>query len=181
MNKWIFQNFFGLTSVCAALSGCAHSYTRTVDQVDRDRFMGVWYVMAGRFTFIEKDVYNSVEKYTWNEPKQRIDIDFSFNEGSLTGELKKYPQKGWIYNQKTNATWKISPFWPLRFTYLVLALDPNYEWTAIGVPNQKYLWIMARRPTLPSAKIQEIIEKVQSLGYLVKDIVYVKHSGGEKI
>lgn len=175
MNKSLYKKLLSLTSIGAALSGCAHSYDRTVAHVDRDRFMGVWYVMAGRFTFVEKDVYNSVEKYTWNEAKQHIDIDFSYNKGSFAGELKKYPQTGWIDNHETNATWKISPFWPLKFTYLVVALDPNYEWTAIGVPNQSYLWIMARSPSFSKAQVQQALDQVRALNYSVEDIVYVEH------
>ena len=179
-SKWkLPKNFKGLfvssVVLSVALNACAHAYDRTVAHVDRDRFMGSWYVMAGRFTFLEKDVFNSVEKYTWNEAEQRIDIDFSYRKGSLTGELKKYPQKGFIQNHETNATWKVSPFWPLKFTYLIIALDPDYEWTAIGVPNQHYLWIMAKSPMISKTKIREAIETVRSLNYSVEDIVYVEH------
>ena len=175
MNKSFYRTFLSLLSLGTSLSACAYSFHETVNHVDRDRFMGTWYVMAGRFTFLEKDVYNSVEKYTWNEEKQQIDIDFSYNQGSFTGELKRYPQTGWIENHETNATWKISPFWPLKFTYLIIALDPNYEWTVIGVPSQKYLWIMSKTPNFPRAKIQDVIESIRSLKYSVEDIVYVEH------
>ncbi len=164
-----------LSTVWLLLSGCAHSFDRTVEHVDRDRFMGTWYVVAGRFTMFEKDVHQAVEKYTWNEAQQQIDIDFSYRKGSLAGELKKIPQTGWIENQMTQATWKVSPFWPLRFTYLVIALDPNYEWTAIGVPNQNYLWVMARQPVLPKAKLDEILKQVAALPYSVEDIVFVEN------
>ena len=157
--------------------GCAHGFDKTVAHVDRDRFMGSWYVMAGRFTSFEKNVFNSIEKYTWLEDKQRIQIDFSYNKGSLTGPVKKIPQTGWIVNHETNATWKISPFWPLKFTYLIIGLDPNYEWTAIGVPNQNYLWIMAKDPKISPLKIQEAIQYVASIGYSIEDLEYVKHSG----
>ncbi len=179
MSKRFYQRLLSLVSISTALAGCAHSYDRTVPHVDRNRFMGPWYVMAGRFTFLEKDVYNSVEAYTWNETKQQIDIDFSYNQGSFKGELKKYPQTGWIDNKETNARWTISPFWPLKFTYLIIALDPNYEWTAIGVPSQNYLWIMAKDPGISKAKIQEAIEYVRSINYSVKDIIYVEHGGSQ--
>jgi len=157
------------------MPGCSQKYMKTVNHIDRDRFMGKWYVQAGRFSFLEKDVYNSIEIYTWNEANNRIDIDFSFNQGSLTGPLKKIPQKAWIENKKTNATWSVSPFWPLKFSYLVIALDPEYRWTAIGVPNQKYLWIMTRDPHFPKVQIEKILSELSLSGYPVKDIVYVPH------
>jgi apolipoprotein D and lipocalin family protein len=65
----------------------------------------------------------------------------------------------------------------MRFTYLVIALDEvNYEWTAIGVPGQKYLWIMSRVPQFPKEKLQEILSHLSSIGYSIENIVYVKHN-----
>jgi apolipoprotein D and lipocalin family protein len=33
----------------------------TVDYVDLNRFMGLWYVIANTLTFIEKSAYNAIE------------------------------------------------------------------------------------------------------------------------
>ncbi len=156
-------------------TACAHSFTTTVPNVDRDRFMGAWYVQAGRFTALEKDVFNSVERYSWNEKEQQIDIDFSYNKGSFDGPLKKIPQTATIENKSTNATWKVSPMWPLKFTYLIIGLDNNYEWTAIGVPSQKYLWIMTRDPHFNKERIKTILDQLASKGYDTKEIEYVPH------
>ncbi len=103
------------------------TYKKTVAKVERDRFMGTWHVMAGRFTVFEKDAFNATETYKWNQKEQRIDINFQYNKGALDGPKKKIPQKGWIDDHHTNATWKVSPIWPLKFGYLIIALDPNYE------------------------------------------------------
>lgn len=159
------------------LTSCA-SKTRmkTVSSVDIKRFMGDWYVLAGRFTPFEVDVHNGLESYTWNEKEQRIDIGFTYNKGSLTGERKSIPQKGWIYNTETNAHWKVSPFWPLKFNYLIVALDEDYGWTAIGVPDQKYLWIMARDWKNQESVVKKAIEQLDKIGYNTKDLVIVPHS-----
>jgi apolipoprotein D and lipocalin family protein len=152
------------------------NYTKTVSKVEIDRFMGKWYVMAGRFTFLESEVHNGVEIYTWNEKEKRIDISFTFNKGSLTGKEKSIPQKGWIENNQTNAHWKVSPFWPLKFDYLVLDLADDYSWTAIGVPNGKYLWIMSRQKMMPEKQLNDIITRLKESGYPVHDIVLVPHA-----
>jgi apolipoprotein D and lipocalin family protein len=168
--KMISFFFFLLFSACS--SG---NYMNTVDYVDTQRFMGSWYVLAGRFTFLETNVHNGVETYTWNEEKQRIDVDFTYNKGSFDGPIKSLPQKGWIYNTDTNAHWKVSPLWPFKFDYLIIDLDENYAWTAIGVPNQKYLWIMARDWRNPDAIILEAIKRLEAKGYNTQDIVRVPH------
>lgn len=162
-----------------SLLGCASdTYHKTVDYVDRDRFMVDWHVIAGRFTMFENEPYNSIEGYTWNEKEQQIDINFRYNKGSFDGELKKIPQTAWIENKKTNAHWKVKPAWfPFKMDYLVIGLDPNYEWTAIGVPSQKYLWIMSPNPFFPKEKVPAILEQLAKTGYNIKDIIYVPQNG----
>lgn len=146
----------------------------TVPHIEIQRFMGKWYVQAGRFTYFEKEVHNAIEIYTWNESKQRIDIEFTYNKGGFDGPIKSLPQTAWIENASTNAHWKVSPFWPLKFDYLVLAVADDYSWTAIGVPNQKYLWIMTREAK-NNAVVSTVLAKLNDLGYNTKDIVSVPH------
>jgi apolipoprotein D and lipocalin family protein len=159
------------------ISSCSHTppYKQTVPKVDLARFMKPWYVQAGRFTFLEKDPYNSIESYTWNEAENRIEIDFRYNQGSFDGPEKKIPQKGWVKDTVNNSTWSVQPWWPLRFDYLIIGLGENYEWTAIGVPDQKYLWIMTEDPQYPKEKVQEILTRLQDSGYRTDEIQWVKH------
>ena len=147
----------------------------TVENVDLPRFMGKWYVLAGRFTYFEADVYNGLEVYTWNSDESRIDVDFTYNKGSFNGNKKSIPQKAWIENIETNAHWKVSPMWPLKFDYLVVELDSDYQWTAIGVPSQKYLWIMARSWSNPEKTIEAATMKLKAKGYNIDNIVRVPH------
>lgn len=158
------------------LVGCAKiEYTKTVSKVDINKFFKKWYVIAGRFTFFEEGAHNAIEEYRWNKELSHIDIEFQFNKDSFSGELKKMNQTGWIQDKNSNAYWKISPFWPLKFDYLIIALADDYSWTVIGVPNQKYVWIMADDWKLSDTKLNEIIEHVKKLGYSVDDIVRVPH------
>ncbi len=157
--------------------GCSSQpkFEKTVDRVEIEKFMGPWYVMAGRFTAFETDVHNGIESYTWNKEENRIDISFTYNKKSFEGDKKSYPQKGWIYNQSTNAHWKVQPFWPLKFDYLIVDLAPDYSWTVIGVPDQKYVWIMARDYNIARPKIDEIIKSMSDKGYDMKNLVFVPH------
>ena len=147
----------------------------TVESVDIKRFMGSWYVLAGRFTFLEVNVHNGLETYTWNEEKKRIDVDFNYNKGGFEGPKKSIPQKAWVYNEQTKAHWKVSPLWPFKFDYLIVDLDEDYRWAAIGVPDQKYLWIMARDWRNPEAIVKNVTERLTKKGYDAKNLVIVPH------
>ncbi len=145
-------------------------FKKTVDFVDMDRFMTKWFVVAGRLTFLEDGAHNAIESYTWNEEKGRVDIDFTMREGSFTGKIKSIPQKGWIENKKTNAHWKVSPIWPLKFNYLVIDLAEDYSWTVIGVPSQKWVWIMAKDWNMKDEELNKIISRIKNMGYSIRDI-----------
>jgi len=48
---------------------------------------------------------------------------------TLAKDFKHIYQKGWIYNTKTNAHWKISPLWPFKFDYsLRPRLSVDSDW-----------------------------------------------------
>lgn len=135
--------------------------------------MGSWYVAAGRFTILETEVHNAVEIYSYDEADKKIIIDFSYRRGSTTGKLVKIPQTAKVVEGTQNAHWLVSPFWPLKFDYLIIALDENYSWVAIGVPSQKYLWIMFRsnHPTEP--EVAKVITHLSKIGYNTSKLVYV--------
>jgi apolipoprotein D and lipocalin family protein len=154
-------------------------YEKTVDQIEMNRFMTKWYVIATRPTFLEKDAYNATETYTFNTESKRIEVDFQFNKGSLTGPTTTIPQIGWVHNEGTNAHWKIQPkiWWiPFTFDYLIIGIDKNYEWTAVGVPDQKYLWIMANNPKMTDEKLADIKSIVAATGYDVSNLIRIDHN-----
>lgn len=145
---------------------------KKVDTVDTQKFMGRWYVISNIPTFIEKGAHNAIETYTWNDKEKRIDIDFRFNKDAPDGELKVYPQKAWVYSDSGNE-WRVQPFWPLKFAYLIIDLAPDYSWTVIGVPNRNYVWIMARTPSLDKTTYDGIIGRLKNQNYDVEKIQLV--------
>ena len=157
--------------------GCGQmKYNKTVENVELEKFMGDWYVIAGRVTFLEEGAFNPLENYKYNKEKQIIEVTFTFNKNALDGKLKTYTQKGYIINKESNAYWKVSPFWPIKLDYLVIGLDEEYSWTAIGVPSQRYLWIMSRQKSMPQKQLDDILNKLSNSGYDIKNIVKFKHS-----
>ena len=134
----------GVMASLLTLAGCTSTsdYYKTASYVDMDRFMGEWFVIAGRFTYFEEGAHNAVETYKYNREKKKIEIGFRFNKDSLDGEVKEIPQSGWIHNTSTNAHWKVSPMWPLKFDYLILDRAEDYsgrQWVS-PIKNIFGLW-----------------------------------------
>ena len=144
----------------------------TVDYVDIERFMGDWYVVGVIPTFVEKHAVNAIETYELNEDGN-IDITFTHYKKSPNGEFKEYHPKGFIYDEETNAEWRVQFIWPLKFRYLVIDLAEDYRYTVIGVPNRKYVWITARDTKLRTEDNEAIRQRLVEQGYDISKIVDV--------
>lgn len=75
--------FFGLSFLFA---GCTpvKPPLPLVEQVDLQKFMGDWYVIANIPTFIEKGAHNAIESYRLN-PDGRIATTFTFRANDFQG------------------------------------------------------------------------------------------------
>jgi apolipoprotein D and lipocalin family protein len=142
---------------------------KTVPFVDIKLFMGDWFVIANIPTFIEKDATNAIESYKLNE-KGEIETTFTFYQNSPNGLKKEYRPKGFIYNSKTNAEWRMQFIWPFKSPFLIIDLADDYSYTVIGVPNRKYVWIMAREPQLSDEIFSIITQKLAGIGYDISKI-----------
>lgn len=133
-------------------------------QVNLERFMGDWYVIAQIPTFIEKAAYNSVETYELADDGS-IPTTFRFNKGGFEGPLKTLHPKGTVPDKNNNAQWKMQFIWPLKSDFLITYLADDYSTTIIGIPSRKYVWIMARTKTLPKAEYQSLLDEVKRQGH----------------
>jgi len=152
---------------------------QVVKSVDMERFMGDWFVIASIPTPFEKGAHNGLERYEWNEKEKRVDISFFYREDGFNGDKEVITQKGWIADKTSKAHWIVSPFWPLKFDYLVIGLAPDYSWTVVGVPDKSYLWIMARSHQMKPDVYALAVERARVLGYKTQDIIKVPQNGAK--
>ena len=142
----------------------------------KDKFMGQWYVWAVIPTLLEPiGLKNSMEFYTWNEEKQRVEVKFEFiKPGQRT--ISTLLQKGYMDNER-NTQWslkaKLGPvFVPIPTKYIVEYCDiENYEYCIIGVPDRSYVWIMARKPEVDTNVLDKFLGMAENLGYDLDKIV----------
>ncbi len=158
------------------LSGCASRLPplATVEQLDLNRFMGPWYVIACIPTFLETNAYNAVETYRL-DPDGSIDTVFTFNEGGFDGPLKRYNPRGFVRDPVHRSTWGMRFVWPFQAEFLVTHLDPGYTQTVIGRNRRDYVWIMARTPEMPAADYDRLVRELAAQGYDVAKLRRVPH------
>jgi apolipoprotein D and lipocalin family protein len=137
---------------------------RKASQVDLVLFMGDWYVVANIPTFIEKGAHNAVENYSI-KPEGVINTTFSFNKDSLTGPKKVYNPMAFVTDDPSNAEWKMQFLWPFKSEFIIVYVDPTYNYTIIGRTKRDYVWIMARNPNIGAKDLEKLIEIAVEQGY----------------
>lgn len=135
---------------------------KTVPHVEIERFMIPWFVIASIPTFIEEGAHNAVEEYILRSDGD-IDVNFTFNKDSFDGPKRSLHPKGFIYDKNTNAEWRMQFVWPFKADYLIIDLDPNYNWTVVGVPSRRYVWIMSRTPQLDADTYNSIVQRLRDV------------------
>ncbi|MGC9452135.1 MAG: lipocalin family protein [Oceanipulchritudo sp.] len=167
-----------LFSTVLFMTGCQSSQSldpiRTESNVDLERFMGDWYVIAAIPTFIEKEAYNALESYELL-PGKKVDTTFSFNKGGFNGPRKVYNPKGFVREGTGNAVWGMQFIWPIKAEYRIVYVNEDYTRTVIGRSKRDYVWIMARTPEIPEEDYRRLLELTEDEGYNIGKVRRVPH------
>ena len=158
--------------------GCASQNPplEVVDNVDINKFMGDWYVIAFTPTFLDKTAHNAIEHYDLNEDGT-VATTYTFNKGADDGPLKTYTPKGFPNEEHNNAIWGMQFIWPIKADYRIIYLSDDYSQTIIGRQKRDMVWIMARTPTISDADYKKLEEFVLSKGYTKDQFKLMPQSG----
>jgi len=167
--------YLSIAMAALLISGCQTVQPiYTVEAVDLERFMGDWYVIASIPTFIEKDAYNAVESYHLDDDGT-VATTFRFNKGSFDGPTKTYTPRGFIRDKSSNAVWGMQFVWPFKAEYRIIYLSDDYSQTIIGRSKRDYVWIMARKPSIPVEDYDRILDFLKEQGYRLDKLRKVPH------
>jgi apolipoprotein D and lipocalin family protein len=171
-----------LTAFCVVfmsallIAGCQSSRPpiTTMKNVDLQRFMGDWYVIANIPTFLEKGAHNAVESYKLDDDGT-IRTTFTYNKGAFDGPRKEMNPRGFVLDKKSNAVWGMRFVWPIKADYRIVHVNDDYTQTIVGREARDYVWIMARTPAIPEQDYQALVAMVAREGYDVAKLEKVPH------
>ena len=140
-----------------------------VAPIELERFMGRWYVIAAVPTYFDRGAVNSIEDYTWNGRRQRIEVSFKM-QAAVDAPSKEFKQRAYVANAPDNTRWSLNPkaggvYMPLGLRYLVAHCSADYSTSIIGGPDRSFVYIMARTPQLEPEQLEALIERVERAGY----------------
>lgn len=148
----------------ASCRGEQHPPLALAQDVDLERFMGDWYVIANIPTFIEKGAHNAVESYRLADDGS-IETTFTFRADAFDGKEKRYTPRGFVREGSGNAVWGMQFVWPVKADYRIVYLAPDYSASVIAREKRDYAWIMARTPSISEAQYRQLAGLLAAQGY----------------
>tara|TARA_Y100001970_G_scaffold153279_1_gene187708 strand:+ start:929 stop:1435 length:507 start_codon:yes stop_codon:yes gene_type:complete len=150
---------------------------QTVENLDIEKFMGRWYVISLIPNWIEEGGTNSFDDYKLNKDGT---IDITYNT-IKNNEIKTIKQKGIIVDKNQPSRWEIKfikPWIPFfKAPYEVIVLDSNYNYMAVGYPDNTYGWIMSRDTYIIDSTYNQITDTLEKkFGYKKNDFKKVLHT-----
>ena len=152
------------TLVLAGCSSVPRPAVPLAENVDIERFMGDWYVIASIPTYIERDAWNAVESYRLDDDGS-IATTFTFRKGGFDGPERRYTPRGFVFDRDSNAVWGMQFVWPIKADYRIAYLSDDYGQTVIAREARDYVWIMARSPSISEADYARLTAFIASMGY----------------
>lgn len=166
--------FFSLVSLI--LTGC-HGYPTAVTPVkdfDIERYLGKWYEIARLDHSFERGLEQVSAEYTLEE-KGRVKV---VNRGYSTSanEWKEAVGKAYFVRETDEGYLKVSFFGPFYGSYVVFGLDhENYQYAFISGPNESYLWLLSRTPSVEEDVMALFVETAGGMGFNTDALIYVDH------
>lgn len=149
-----------------ALGGC--KAVPTVQSVDIERYMGLWYQISAYETSFNQGLVGVTAEYT-------LLADGSvqvYNKGylnTLDGELDEILGNAVVVDTKTNAKLKVSfpgvPNFPWA-NYLIVILDAeNYQYAVVSDPLRYTLFVLCRTPQMDAGLYGDILQQLRVAGF----------------
>lgn len=142
---------------------------KTVPTVDLKRYSGRWYEIAKLPNKFQKQcVGNTTAEYVLKDENIEV-INRCLKKD---GQFDDAKGKAKIKDKQSNAKLEVR-FAPAALSFIpqvwgdywIIDLEPNYQYAVIGNPDRKYLWILSRTPEMNDATYQNILRKIEKMGY----------------
>lgn len=132
--------------------------------VDLARYAGKWFELARHENRFQKGMDAVTAEYSLEKGgKVRV-----LNAGLRAGETERSEAEGHaiVADPATNAKLKVSFFGPLYTgDYWVLDHGDDYDWSIVGEPSGRYLWLLSREARPAAGTLQALLQRVEALGY----------------
>jgi apolipoprotein D and lipocalin family protein len=161
-------SFQRAAAFAAALTFCAQAAEpaplQTVQQVDLQRYLGVWHEQARYNSWFQgPDCVNVTAEYGLTEDGKISVLNTCRDAaGAVTDQADG---SAYVDDTATNAKLRVSFFWPFFGDYWIVALAEDYSWVIVSEPGREYLWLLTREAKIDPALRDQLLAKAAELGF----------------
>lgn len=171
-----------LLSVLGALllGGCLGmpKAVEPVTDFNLDRYLGKWYEIARLDHSFERGLSRVTAEYSLR-PDGGVAV---LNRGysAAKEQWKEARGKAYFVDGPAEGYLKVSFFGPFYGSYVIFELDhEHYQYAFVSGPTTRYLWLLARTPTVAPALLERFVETSRARGFDTNQLIYVAQSGKE--
>ena len=136
-----------------------------VPKVDLARYAGKWHEIAKYPNRFQRGCVGATAEYTLSPDGKSVEVVNRCRDEGAEGKERVIRGKARVVDPATNAKLSVTFFWPFSGDYWILALGDEYEFAVVGTPDRKYLWFLARTPTIPDDLYARLVEEARRQGF----------------
>ena len=132
--------------------------------VDLNRYLGRWYVVANIPYFAERGNVGAYVEYSMRPDGQIADVYYA-HEGSVVSPLTRREGRAYVVPGSNNALWRVTFLWPIYVSYPIVHHDPDYKTALVGYPDRSLGWIFSRDRDMDEATYRDLLAIFAEQGY----------------
>ena len=144
-----------------------HLALEVVPHVELEKYLGKWYEIAHLPAKFQEGCNETTATYTLLKDGS-ISV---LNQSTKNGKMKQAKGKAKVVDKNSNAKLKVTFFWPFYGDYWIIKLGNDYDYSVVGTPNRKYLWILSRTPQMDDKLYSQLVEYAKSKGFDVSKLI----------
>lgn len=165
----------------ALLAGCATTPRALPTQagVDLLRYAGTWYEQARLPNRFQRDCTGEVRADYALNPDGTLSVVNQCRQAD--GSVKRAEAVGRLAERGPDADpakleVRFAPDWtswlPIVWgDYWIIRLDGDYEYSLVGTPDRKYLWVLTRDERADPQRVQALLDYAGTLGFAVDEMI----------
>ena len=143
-----------------------------VPHVELKKYLGKWFEIA-HLPFRFEDGCSDITATYGASENGGISV---LNECRKNGKVKRAKGKAKVVDTNSGAKLKVTFFWPFYGDYWIIELGQDYEYSVVGTPNRKYLWVLSRTPQMDEKLFSKLMEFAKTKGFAVENLIRTSHS-----
>jgi len=140
-----------------------------VAYIDQARYLGLWHEQARLPNSFEEGCQRATAEYALRDDGLISVVNTCYE---ADGEQRVARGRARPAGEAGEGKLEVSFFGPFWADYWVLERGENYEWSIVGEPEGRYLWVLTRERELSPEMRAEFERRITELGYRPAELVW---------